>query len=569
VSNPSLPRIRFSEHIENELSPESRSHLGSLAEQLGPWAQGPFLLGDDLVVGAERRNDLRWEEISKHLSSDLSGKRVLILGSNAGYDAFMCHLLGAETVLACEPSDFHRQAAFLESIYRTGIAFRQIGWQDLTSEQHGLFDVIHCPDQVHRELHHALMLGRLRSMLAPGGTLLIGTALLADSEGSEYVRFIGEEYDGDPSWWWLPGRGAMRHLLRVAGFHVEEEFDFTEEVRGKPAEVTYFRAEQGTHAEDGRFPVAAQSAPVAGDPERVVGRCAYPPGHFYSSVPDLRKLAAEPTRSRVWPDVPHRAHGIDWRDGAQLELCMKFLVEQVPLKLAGKPTDDPNEYFGANYQFSPVDAWVLQAILRQLRPARMIEVGSGFSSLLTAQVNREFLGGQMRFTCIEPYPRDFLLRGVPGISNLRVEEVQDTPLELFEELGDGDVLFVDTSHTVKTGGEVHWIFSQIIPRLNPGVALHIHDVYLPGDYPKQWVLDEARNWNENYLVESFLMFNSAFKVLLSVQWMIQNDPDALLDAFPDLIDQRKVTEALRPPAEHFLLGEHSGSSLWLQRGPSG
>ena len=111
----------------------------------------------------------------------------------------------------------------------------------------------------------------------------------------------------------------------------------------------------------------------------------------------------------------------------------------------------------------------------------MIEIGSGYSSLVTARVNREFLDGRMRFTCIEPYPRPFLLEGVPGVTDLRIEEVQDTPLEVFDELGAGDVLFVDTSHTVKTGGEVPWLFSQVIPRLSPGVLLHIHDIYLPAN----------------------------------------------------------------------------------------
>jgi hypothetical protein len=170
----------------------------------------------------------------------------------------------------------------------------------------------------------------------------------------------------------------------------------------------------------------------------------------------------------------------------------------------------------------------------------------------------------MHFTCIEPFPRDFLLEEVSGISDLRIEEVQDTPLELFDELGDGDVLFIDTSHTVKTGGEVPWLFSQIVPRLQPGVAVHVHDIFLPGDYPKEWVLDEARDCNEIYLVESFLSFNSRFDVLIGTQWMIQNHPGALLQAFPGLLDPRTIKGPLNPPASHFLLDRYSGSSLWIQ-----
>jgi SAM-dependent methyltransferase/predicted O-methyltransferase YrrM len=556
---------RLSEHVEGELVGERRSHLAALAEQLGPWVQGPFLLGGDLVIGAEWRSDLRWEELSKHLPEDLAGKRVLVVGSNAGYDAFMFQLLGSEFVLACEPSDFHRQAVFLESIYKAGIDFRQIGWQDLRREEHGSFDVIHCHGVVARELHPMLMLGRLRQMLAHGGTALIGGTLLTSSEHSEYARFIGEKHDGDPGWWWIPGREAMRVMLRVAGFAVQDEFDFNDEVPGNPEVASsYFQATRGTEP-DGRFPVAAETAPVAGDAESVVLKSFFEPGHYYSPVPDVRKLASEPTRLRVWPPSPHSTPGIDWRDRAQLGLCTKVFGEQVPLRFPAEPTGDPHEYFGANRRLSPLDAWILQAMLRHLRPTRMIEVGSGYSSLLTAKVNRDFLDGQMQFTCIEPYPRDFLLEGVPGISDLRIEEVQDTPLQVFEELGDGDVLFVDTSHTVKTGGEVPWLFSQVMPRLNPGVVVHIHDIFLPGDYPKRWVLEEGRNWNEIYLVESFLAFNSGFEVLFGAQWMIQNHPEALLEVFPDLIDEKTLSEPLSISAYFFVLNRESGSSLWIQR----
>jgi predicted O-methyltransferase YrrM len=553
---------KFSEHVQSELSAERRSYLASLAGQLGPWVEGPFLLGGDLVVGAEERSDLHWEELRKHLPEDLSGKRVLVVGSNAGYDAFMFRLLGADFVLAIERSHrLHRQAVFLESLYKAGIDFRQASWQDLRPEVQGRFDVIHCPGVANRELHPVLMLGRLRQMLDANGAALIGSALLTSAEHSEYVRFVGEECNGDPGWWWVPGIGALRRMLRAAGLQLEEEITLTDEI---PAPTFYFRTACRKQA-GGRFPAAAEAPPVAGHAERVVVKSFFPPGHFYSPVPDLRKLASEPTRSRVWPPTPHPTPGIDWRDRSQLELCTKVFSRQTPLRFPAEPTGDPHEYFAANQLYPPLDAWILQAMLRHFRPTRMIEVGSGFSSLLTAKVNREFLGGQMRFTCIDPYPRDLLVEGVPGISDLRIEHVQDTPLELFEELGKEDVLFMDTSHTVKTGGEVPWIFSQIMPRLNPGVVVHIHDVFLPGDYPKRWVLKEGRNWNEVYLVEAFLTFNSDFEVLFGAQWMIKNQREALLEVFPDLIDGRALSEPPSGSAFFFVLNEASAAALWIQR----
>lgn len=164
--------------------------------------------------------------------------------------------------------------------------------------------------------------------------------------------------------------------------------------------------------------------------------------------------------------------------------------------------------------FPALDAWVLEAMLRYLRPSRLIEVGCGFSSIVTARVNRELLGGRIDITCIDPYPSEDLTRGIEGVRELRPERIQDTPLELFKELTRDDVLFVDTSHTVKTGGDVPWIFEEVVPRLNPGVVVHIHDIFLPNDYPPEWVLD-GWAWNEAYLVRAFLAFNRAFEVVFS------------------------------------------------------
>jgi hypothetical protein len=137
---------------------------------------------------------------------------------------------------------------------------------------------------------------------------------------------------------------------------------------------------------------------------------------------------------------------------------------------------------------------------------------------------------------------------VDGISGLRTEEVQDTPLEVFEALDAGDVLFIDTSHTVKTGGDVPFLFNQVLPALRSGVMIHVHDVFLPGDYPEEWVLD-GWGWNELYLVESFLAFNAGYEMVFGCQYMIQRHRNELLGAFPDF-------------SEHESQG---GAALWLRR----
>jgi predicted O-methyltransferase YrrM len=270
----------------------------------------------------------------------------------------------------------------------------------------------------------------------------------------------------------------------------------------------------------------------------------FPLGHFYSPMYDVRELDLR--RGELWPPTARRVLDIDWRDGAQLSLCETFARSE-PLALRRDPSPDPAEYWCGNDQFPPTDAWVLAAMLRHFRPSRMIEVGSGYSSLVTARVNREEFGHAIHFTCIEPYPRSFLIDGVEGISELRIERIQDTPLELFEALGQGDVLFIDTSHTVKTGGDVTWIFHEIVPRLRMGVVVHIHDIFLPGDYPENWVM-QGRGWNETYLVRSFLSYNSAFQVLWGMQYMFQSHGE-------------EVTRAFRLDED----SPRNGASLWLQR----
>lgn len=274
----------------------------------------------------------------------------------------------------------------------------------------------------------------------------------------------------------------------------------------------------------------------------------WPLDHFYSPVPNNRALAREPARSRVWPPTPRPTPGIDWRGDQQVALVREQLGSQSAIEFPDRPTGDPRDYHAANEMFSRLDAWMLQGILRHYRPRRMIEVGCGWSSLLTARVNREYLDGGLHFTCVEPYPPDFLAGGVDGISELVVSPVEELPVDRFLKLQAGDVLFIDSSHTVKTGGDVQFLFGEVLPRLAEGVVVHIHDIGLPRDYPEDWVLS-GRAWNEQYLVRAFLTFNSAFQILLGVSWLVVNRPDVLAETLPDF------------PARY---GD-SGASLWIQR----
>ena len=293
--------------------------------------------------------------------------------------------------------------------------------------------------------------------------------------------------------------------------------------------------------------VAAERGPCEGElaePEEQVAHC-WPLGHFYSPVPDTVALARKPTHSRVWPCEPRELLGIDWRDAEQVEFVTEVLARQEPLALPNGSTGDPRDFHLDNEMFDRVDAWLLQGVLRHFQPRRMVEVGCGWSSLLSARINREHLGGRLDLTCIEPFPPDFL--PVEGIERLLVSAVQDVGLEPFLGLGDRDVLFVDSAHVAKTGGDVVHIFQEVLPRLAPGVVVHFHDIFLPRDYPEDWVM-AGRSWNEQYILRAFLTHNTQWEVLASAAWLSLDRPDVLRAVIPD-VD----------------LPREGGASLWLRR----
>ena len=274
----------------------------------------------------------------------------------------------------------------------------------------------------------------------------------------------------------------------------------------------------------------------------------WPLDHYYSPIANTRALSREPARSRVWPAAPPATPGIDWREQQQLAFLTRTLGSQEQFRFPDGPTGDSRDYHAGNEMFSRLDAWMLQAMLRHFRPRRMIEIGCGWSSLVSARVNREHLAGALDLTCIEPYPPDFLGDGIEGISRLIESPVEEVPLETLLALDAGDFLFIDSSHTVKTGGDVVFLLQEVLPRLAPGVVVHIHDIFLPWDYPPDWVMS-GRAWNEQYAVRAFLSFNSAFEILLGVGWLSQFHPAALAAALPGY------------PQDY----RDGGGSLWLRR----
>jgi predicted O-methyltransferase YrrM len=270
----------------------------------------------------------------------------------------------------------------------------------------------------------------------------------------------------------------------------------------------------------------------------------HPLGHFYSPVGDVDALAAQ--RAHLWPadaDCP----GIDFEHDAQSRL----LRDVFPALLAdfdypAHAHDAPRIYTLQNSQFSEPDARALFALLRHWRPRRMVEVGSGYSTLLAADVNRRFLDCAMHLTAIEPHPRDFL-HGLEGLAALRVERVQDTPEPIFAGLARGDVLFIDSSHVLKTGSDLVHLLTRVLPQLAGGVRIHLHDVFLPDDYPPAWVIDENRSWNEQYALQALLAGNPRYRVLYGTQYALTRLPGDAAAAFGEFAGR-----------------SHVGGSFWIE-----
>ena len=252
------------------------------------------------------------------------------------------------------------------------------------------------------------------------------------------------------------------------------------------------------------------------------------PVHFYQPIPDTQSLP-----ETLWSH-PSELAGIDMNDAMQLDLLQnhfrKFREEYE--RFPTNPTQGQTQFYLGNDLFDGVDALVAYCMVRHFLPRLILEVGSGFSSLLLGQAFAKNKSSGL--ICIEPFPREFLRKGFLGLHSLIEKRVQDIDLAFFSQLRSGDILFIDSSHTVKIGGDVNYLFLEVLPRLNPGVIVHVHDIFLPFDYRRDWVKEELRFWTEQYLLQAFLAFNSEFEVLIANSYLSYCYGKDLKATFPSL-----------------------------------
>lgn len=251
------------------------------------------------------------------------------------------------------------------------------------------------------------------------------------------------------------------------------------------------------------------------------------PGHFYSPV--TSPVDIERDAERIWArPVPAEIAGVDLRlddQVATLGALARYhdeLPPYGPRPLAGFRFRTENGMYGL------ADAGVLYAFMRQRRPRRIIEVGSGFSSAAMLDTAEHFLDEAPAITLVEPYPdRLFSVLRQEDHQLVEIVEqgVQDVGLDRFTELASGDMLVIDSSHVAKTGSDVNVLYLDVLPRLAPGVLVHIHDIGFPFEYPRPWVI-EGRSWNEAYLLRAFLTFNNCFRIELWNGSLRAHRPDA-------------------------------------------
>lgn len=270
------------------------------------------------------------------------------------------------------------------------------------------------------------------------------------------------------------------------------------------------------------------------------------PGHFYSPIPDLNDVAAR--ERQIFDLARMNVPGVDLRVDDQLALLpilAGFCAEQ-PF---GEHPKVGMRYGFDNDYFSYGDGLVLYAMLRHHRPARVVEVGSGWSSALLLDVNEQFFEGGMNLTFIEPYPtrlNELLRPADRERAEILEQRLDEVPTEVFARLAPGDLLFIDSTHVSRIGSDVNRLFLDIVPELPAGVHIHIHDMFWPFEYPAEWVY-AGRAWNEAYLLRALLIGNPKLEITWFAHYLQCHHANEVRTAMP-------------------LWGRNPGGSLYLRTG---
>lgn len=271
----------------------------------------------------------------------------------------------------------------------------------------------------------------------------------------------------------------------------------------------------------------------------------FPNGHYYSPIISIKDVKNR--QEKIWAgESVDGIKGVNLNTKEQVELLNSFnqYYDEIPFK---ETKQDHLRFYFENIFYSYTDSIMLYSIIRHHKPKQIIEVGSGFSSAVMLDTNELYFENKIKLTFIEPYPqrlKSLLTEKDKASSEIIEKDVQAVSFDIFEKLNAGDVLFIDSTHVSKTGSDVNYLLFEVLPRLKSGVIIHFHDIFYPFEYPKEWVF-AGRNWNEDYLVKAFLMYNDEFEITL----------------FSDYIHKHHSSAFDKMP----LCFKNTGGNLWLKK----
>jgi hypothetical protein len=263
-------------------------------------------------------------------------------------------------------------------------------------------------------------------------------------------------------------------------------------------------------------------------------RMKFPAGHYYSPVPSIEEVRKEEHLIFIKCNDP-KLPGIDLNERGQLELLESFKPFTRDQPFGIEQTPALRSSF-ENPMYCGTEGSVIYFMMRHFKPKRIIEIGSGYSSCFTLDINELFFNYAVRCTFIEPFPeRLFSLIRHDDVDRIEIVEsrLQEVNIERFCELQAGDILFVDSTHISKINSDVNYILFKILPRLQRGVVIHFHDIFYPFEYPKEWIY-EGYAWNEAYSLRAFLQYNDTFQIIFFHDFQLRFRREDLLREFPSL-----------------------------------
>jgi hypothetical protein len=245
-----------------------------------------------------------------------------------------------------------------------------------------------------------------------------------------------------------------------------------------------------------------------------------------------------PRHLRVASEVERELPGIDFDVAVQLDILDSLRYEA---DLASLPRIAPPGTFAYdNPNFGAGDSEFLYGMVRRFRPTRILEIGSGYSTLMMLEAVSANRAADPEYrcsiTCVEPYEMEWLDR-LEGVEVLR-QTAETLDAACVRALQPNDILFIDSSHVVRPQGDVVHEYLRLLPAVPPGVLVHLHDIFTPRDYPRAWLVDEARLWTEQYLFEAFMTFNRRFRIVGALNYLAHRHPERLAARFPMFRERR-------------------------------